>query len=60
MSDQPVRTVLDTDVGTLSMQEYFVKQRAEPCGNDQSSTWERRTPGRLPDSLPPWTPRRPS
>ena len=30
MSDQPVRTVLDTDVGTLSMQEYFVKQRADP------------------------------
>lgn len=30
MSDQPVRTVLDTDVGTLSMQEYFVKRRAEP------------------------------
>ncbi len=30
MSDQPVRTVLDTDDGTLSMQEYFVKRRAEP------------------------------
>ena len=30
MSDQPVRTVLDTDVGILSMQEYFVKQRADP------------------------------
>jgi LPPG:FO 2-phospho-L-lactate transferase len=30
MSDQPVRTVLETDAGTLSMQEYFVKQRAEP------------------------------
>ena len=30
MSDQPVRTVLDTDAGTLSMQEYFVKRRAEP------------------------------
>ena len=30
MSDQPVRTVLDTDAGTLAMQEYFVKRRAEP------------------------------
>lgn len=30
MSDQPVRTVLDTDDGVLSMQEYFVKRRAEP------------------------------
>ncbi|MDE2787825.1 MAG: 2-phospho-L-lactate transferase [Chloroflexota bacterium] len=30
MSDQPVRTVLDTDAGTLSMQEYFVKRRADP------------------------------
>ena len=33
MSDQPVRTVLDTDAGTLSMQEYFVKRRAEPVVN---------------------------
>lgn len=31
MSDQPVRTVLDTDEGILSMQEYFVKRRAEPA-----------------------------
>ena len=31
MSDQPVRTVLDTDAGTLAMQEYFVRQRAEPA-----------------------------
>lgn len=30
MCDEPVRTVLDTDSGTLSMQEYFVKRRAEP------------------------------
>ena len=30
MSDQPVRTVLETDAGTLAMQEYFVKHRAEP------------------------------
>lgn len=30
MSDQPVRTVLHTDAGTLSMQEYFVRRRAEP------------------------------
>lgn len=33
MSDQPVRTVLETDDGTLSMQEYFVKRRAEPVVN---------------------------
>ncbi len=30
MSDDPVRTVLDTDVGMLAMQEYFVRRRAEP------------------------------
>ena len=30
MSNQPVRTVLETDAGTLSMQEYFVQRRAEP------------------------------
>ncbi len=30
MSDDPVRTVLDTDAGTLAMQEYFVRYRAEP------------------------------
>ncbi len=33
MSDRPVRTVLDTDDGTLSMQEYFVKNRAGPRVN---------------------------
>ena len=33
MSDDPVRTVLETDVGTLSMQEYFVLSRAEPTVN---------------------------
>jgi len=30
MSDQPVRTVLETAIGRLSMQEYFVKNRAQP------------------------------
>lgn len=30
MSDQPVRTVLETAEGRLSMQEYFVRQRAQP------------------------------
>ena len=30
MSDQPVRTVLDTTDGRLSMQEYFVQRRAQP------------------------------
>ena len=30
MSDQPVRTVLETAEGPLSMQEYFVRQRAQP------------------------------
>ena len=33
MSDDPVRTVLDTDAGTLAMQEYFVRYRAEPKVN---------------------------
>ena len=30
MSDQPVRTVLDTPDGRLSMQEYFVQRRGQP------------------------------
>ena len=30
MSDQPVRTVLETPEGSLSMQEYFVQRRAQP------------------------------
>ena len=30
MSDQPVRTVLETADGRLSMQEYFVRERAQP------------------------------
>ena len=30
MSDRPVRTVLDTTEGRLSMQEYFVQHRARP------------------------------
>ncbi len=36
MSDEPVRTVLETDAGALSMQEYFVKRRAEPVVNSIS------------------------
>lgn len=36
MSDQPVRTVLETNDGILSMQEYFVKRRAEPVVNSIS------------------------
>ncbi len=34
MSDQAVRTVLNTDAGELAMQEYFVKHRSEPVVND--------------------------
>ena len=30
MSDEPVRTMLDTEDGELPMQQYFVKQLAEP------------------------------
>ena len=30
MSDNPVRTFLHTELGTLAMQEYFVKHRSEP------------------------------
>jgi len=30
MSDQPVRTMLETDAGRLNFQEYLVKHRAEP------------------------------
>ncbi len=31
MSDQPVRTRFDTDRGTLSFQEYFVRERLQPA-----------------------------
>jgi LPPG:FO 2-phospho-L-lactate transferase len=34
MSDQPVRTVLSTDIGDLPMQSYFVRQRCEPRVRD--------------------------
>jgi len=30
MTDSPVETMLDTDVGRLSFQEYFVRQRCQP------------------------------
>ena len=30
MSDQPVRTIVDTDKGELAFQEYFVHRRCEP------------------------------
>lgn len=30
MSDAPVRTIVDTDAGELSFQDYFVRRRAEP------------------------------
>lgn len=31
MSDQPVRTVVDTDRGALAFQHYFVRERCEPA-----------------------------
>ena len=30
MSDDPVRTIIDTDAGTLSFQEYFVREQSRP------------------------------
>lgn len=30
MSDDPLKTVVDTDIGVLAFQEYFVKYRSEP------------------------------
>ena len=30
MSDQPVRTIVETDQGDLAFQEYFVRRRCEP------------------------------
>ena len=30
MSDAPVRTLIDSDLGTLAFQDYFVRRRAEP------------------------------
>ena len=34
MSDAPVRTVLETELGELAMQEYFVGHRSEPVVSD--------------------------
>jgi LPPG:FO 2-phospho-L-lactate transferase len=31
MSEDPVRTLLETDAGTLSFQDYFVRQRCSPA-----------------------------
>jgi LPPG:FO 2-phospho-L-lactate transferase len=31
MTDQPVRTILETDQGTLSFQEYFVREKWQPA-----------------------------
>ncbi|MBC8332692.1 MAG: 2-phospho-L-lactate transferase [Anaerolineae bacterium] len=31
MSDDPIPTMVNTDVGVLPFQEYFVHQRCEPC-----------------------------
>ena len=31
MSDDPVRTFLETDAGELAMQDYFVRQRSQPA-----------------------------
>lgn len=31
MSDQPVRTMVDTDAGRLAFQDYFVRRRCEPA-----------------------------
>jgi LPPG:FO 2-phospho-L-lactate transferase len=31
MSDDPVRTMLETDAGRLAFQDYFVRRRAEPA-----------------------------
>jgi LPPG:FO 2-phospho-L-lactate transferase len=36
MTDSPVKTVLETDLGPLPMQEYFVKRRAAPSVSDVS------------------------
>lgn len=33
MSDDPVRTMMDTDAGTLSFQEYFVHRQCNPVVN---------------------------
>jgi len=30
MSDQPIRTIVETDEGNLAFQEYFVRRRCEP------------------------------
>ena len=34
MSDAAVRTVVDTDTGTLSFQEYFVRDQCRPAVRD--------------------------
>ena len=44
MSDDPVRTIIETDEGTLAFQDYFVRRKTEPAasafhysGSDQAS-----------------------
>lgn len=34
MSDEPVRTIVETDIGRLEFQEYFVRHRQEPTVRD--------------------------
>mgnify|MGYP003993947183 FL=1 len=31
MSDDPVQTIIESDIGHLSFQEYFVKHQSKPC-----------------------------
>jgi LPPG:FO 2-phospho-L-lactate transferase len=39
MSDQPVRTIVETDEGVLTFQEYFVKRRCEPKVTELRFEW---------------------
>jgi LPPG:FO 2-phospho-L-lactate transferase len=50
MSDDPVRTVLSTEAGSLPMQQYFVRRRSEPRVNSieyQGAASARPSPGFL-------------
>jgi LPPG:FO 2-phospho-L-lactate transferase len=48
MSDEPVRTIVDTDEGVLSFQEYFVRERCRPRVRGfryHNSEWSPIAPG---------------
>ena len=59
MSDEALRTVVQTEEGDLAFQEYFVKRRCEPAASGIRSTGQ-RSPAPLQASRRPWSGPEPS